>query len=334
MNSSHAAKFTPPSLFPSLEDTHGCAALCRVTDRVPTYVKELIAGGIAGGFAKTIVAPLERTKILYQTQNATFGSFGLLRSLGFIYQKEGVLGFYRGNGASVIRMVPYAALHFTAYEQYRRWMIDNGTVGAAPGAIVDLLAGALAGGTAVLITYPLDFARTMLAFQVKDAVTGTVPFKGFRDVFSKVVKESGFKGMYRGIGPTLYGMLPYAGLKFYVYERMKGSLPEEQQSSILVKLGCGAVAGVTGQTVTYPLDVVRRQMQVQAIGPSKEGYTSTVNGLVSIARKHGIRQLFSGLSINYIKLVPSVAIGFTTYDAVKGWLRVPPRDGGSKKLNT
>ncbi|KAI5055934.1 hypothetical protein GOP47_0029455 [Adiantum capillus-veneris] len=334
MGSSHIVKFTPPSLLPSFEDTSSRTSVCRITDRIPTYVKELIAGGVAGGFAKTVVAPLERTKILYQTQNATFGSFGLLHSLGFIYQKEGALGFYKGNGASVIRVVPYAALHFTAYEQYRRLMIDYFPIGDAPGASVDLLAGALAGGTAVLCTYPLDFARTMLAFQVKDAVTGSVPFKGFRDVFSKVVKESGFKGMYRGIAPTLYGMLPYAGLKFYVYERMKSSLPDEQQSSVFVKLACGAVAGVTGQTVTYPLDVVRRQMQVQAVGPSNEGYTSTFNGLVSIARKQGVQQLFAGLSINYIKLVPSVAIGFTTYDAVKSWLRAPPRDRGGKKLNT
>lgn len=325
-----STEFNPPSLLPSLDETPS-ASVRGITDRIPTYVKELIAGGTAGGFAKTVVAPLERTKILYQTQNATFRSLGLLRSLGFIYKKEGILGFYKGNGASVIRVVPYAALHFTAYEQYRRWLIDYSLIGASPGATADLLAGSLAGGTAVLCTYPLDLARTMLAFQVKDATTGTVPFKGIKDVFSKVVKESGCRGLYRGLGPTLYGMLPYAGLKFYVYERMKASLPEDQQSSVVVKLACGAVAGVTGQTVTYPLDVVRRQMQVQAVGPSNAVYTSTLNGLVSIARKHGVRQLFAGLSINYVKLVPSVAIGFVTYDAVKSWLQVPPRERGGKK---
>lgn len=64
-------------------------------------------------------------------------------------------------------------------------------------------------------------------------------------------------------GPTLYGMLPYAGLKFYIYERLKSSLPEDCQSSVSVKLACGAIAGIMGQTFTYPLDVVRRQMQVR-----------------------------------------------------------------------
>lgn len=62
--------------------------------------------------------------------------------------------------------------------------------------------------------------------------------------------------------PSLYGIFPYAGLKFYFYEEMKRHVPVEQKKNIMVKLVCGSVAGLLGQTFTYPLDVVRRQMQV------------------------------------------------------------------------
>lgn len=72
---------------------------------------------------------------------------------------------FRGNGASVLRIVPYAALHFMAYEQYRCWILDN-YAAFGTGPVVDLLAGSVAGGTAVLCTYPLDLARTKLAYQV------------------------------------------------------------------------------------------------------------------------------------------------------------------------
>lgn len=71
----------------------------------------------------------------------------------------------RGNGASVLRIVPYAALHFMTYEQYRCWILNNcPSLGSGPS--IDLLAGSAAGGTAVLCTYPLDLARTKLAYEV------------------------------------------------------------------------------------------------------------------------------------------------------------------------
>lgn len=62
-------------------------------------------------------------------------------------------------------------------------------------------------------------------------------------------------------GPTLVGIIPYAGLKFYIYEDLKSHVPEQYQKSVVLRLSCGALAGLFGQTLTYPLDVIRRQMQ-------------------------------------------------------------------------
>lgn len=73
--------------------------------------------------------------------------------------------YCRGNGTSVLRIVPYAALHYMTYERYRGWILNNySALGTGP--VVDLLAGSASGGTAVLCTYPLDLARTKLAYQV------------------------------------------------------------------------------------------------------------------------------------------------------------------------
>ncbi|CAI9093721.1 OLC1v1029273C1 [Oldenlandia corymbosa var. corymbosa] len=321
----------------------GTSARERVSylDHLPVYVKELIAGGAAGAFAKTAVAPLERTKILLQTRTAGFHSLGIYHTLKKLLKHEGVKGFYKGNGASVLRIVPYAALHFMTYEQYRSWILDNySAIGTGP--IVDLLAGSAAGGTAVLCTYPLDLARTKLAYQVVDKrqnlsahMYPRPAYTGIRNVIESVYKQGGVRALYRGVGPTLIGILPYAGLKFYIYEELKMRVPEEHQTSILMRLSCGAMAGLFGQTFTYPLDVVRRQMQVEHHPTSQLGaqYKSTWDGLVTIARDQGWRQLFAGLSINYIKIVPSVAIGFTAYDMMKTWLHIPPRQK-SKSIST
>ncbi|KAM7255849.1 hypothetical protein ACFE04_011590 [Oxalis oulophora] len=285
-----------------------------VFDSLPVYVRELIAGGAAGGFAKTTIAPLERVKILMQTRTGGFQSLGVCQSLRKIQKHEGIRGLYKGNGASVLRIVPYAALHFMAYERYRCWILNN-YPGLGTGPFIDLLAGSAAGGTAVLCTYPLDLARTKLAYQVGDTrasfrnVYAKPAYGGIKDVLGSVYKEAGVRGLYRGVGPTLIGILPYAGLKFYIYEELKMRVPEEHQKSILMRLSCGAMAGLFGQTFTYPLDVVRRQMQVENMQPGKQGGVrcrSTYEGLTTI-------------------IVPSVAIGFTAYDVMKVWLHIPPR---------
>lgn len=311
--------------------------LCAL-DLMPVFAKEMIAGGVAGAFSKTAIAPLERVKILLQTRTNEFGSLGVLKSLKKLRQLDGVMGFYKGNGASVMRIVPYAALHFMAYERYRCWILNNcPSLGTGP--LVDLLAGSASGGTAVLCTYPLDLARTKLAFQVNSSDELSRALKrgspqpaygGIIDVFRCVYSEGGVRALYRGVGPTLMGILPYAGLKFYIYEGLKVHVPEDYRSSVTLKLSCGAAAGLFGQTLTYPLDVVRRQMQVQNQQQHEQfgapRITGTFQGLVSIKQTQGWKQLFAGLSLNYIKVVPSVAIGFTAYDTMKHLLKIPPRE--------
>ena len=71
--------------------------------------------------------------------------------------------------------------------------------------------------------------------------------------------------------PTLVGIIPYAAINFSVYETLKQKLPEIEwlqnergDPVVAAKLACGAVAGGVGQTVVYPLDTVRRRMQVLA----------------------------------------------------------------------
>ncbi|XP_068647924.1 mitochondrial carrier protein CoAc2-like isoform X2 [Aristolochia californica] len=222
-----------------------------------------------------------------------------------------------------------------AYEQYRRWIVLT-FPDIRRGPVLDLVAGSIAGGTAVLFTYPLDLVRTKLAYQVVEqsrVITIRQPhpdhiYRGIADCVSKIYKQSGLRGLYRGAAPSLYGIFPYSGLKFYFYEKMKTFVPVEHKKDITVNLISGSVAGLLGQTMTYPLDVVRRQMQVQTLASSTDGGKAegTMESLILIVQRQGWKQLFSGLSINYLKVVPSVAIGFTVYDAMKSWLRVPSRD--------
>ena len=364
-------------------------------------IQELIAGGVTGAVAKTAVAPLERCKILFQT--GKLHSAGVTLTLRDIFRTEGARGLFRGNGASVLRIIPYSSVHWGLYEHYRRVVVDlvygkrDHHHGVDP--IVDLVSGSAAGATAVLVTYPLDLVRTRLAYMTESNSSSTPPASTtttattttatktktssiklkptnvqttrmtISGIITATVRQEGVRGLYHGMSASMYGILPYAGLKFFVYQHMKqGYLAVKGEEGLVMHdnaasshhhhhshssssprarlpipamLLFGGMAGLIAQTATYPLDVVRRRMQVEGLkhkelmmiaitskscsldAMSRPLPTSTPAALVAIAKRQGWRALYRGLSINYMKVIPSTAIGFTMYDYLKSALDLP-----------
>eukprot|EP00124_Ichthyophonus_hoferi_P002882 Ihof_evm2s219 gene=Ihof_evmTU2s219 len=295
-------------------------------EELSVHIKYLIAGAMSGAASRTVVAPLERTKIIYQLHQGPSPPT-ILQTLASIYRREGYAGFYKGNGANVLRMVPYMAVQFMAYENYKKIFVppeDNNLFIAQR-----LLAGALAGMTSVCMTYPLDLVRTRLSAQREVA---NRKYTGIFNCLCTVVREEGgIKSgcLYRGIGASIMGITPYVALNFSVYEMLKiyGSrfLSNENvnvELPVFYRLGCGALAGVIAQTFIYPLDLVRRRMQMKGIPGSSFHYSTTLDALITIINLEGVRGLYKGLVANYLKVIPSVSISFVTYEMCKHSLLV------------
>ena len=151
------------------------------------------------------------------------------------------------------------------------------------------LAGSLAGVTGQTLTYPLDRARAVMA------VTRIGEYKNLTDVFRRTVRNEGVRSLYRGFVPTILGVIPYAGTSFFTYEQLKAfwiarALQEDPgldnpQPSAGQRLCSGALAGLLGQTASYPLDIVRRRMQTATqMGVNSNRYASIVGTLVYILR--------------------------------------------------
>jgi solute carrier family 25 (mitochondrial phosphate transporter), member 23/24/25/41 len=84
-------------------------------------VASFLAGGIAGAVSRTVVSPLERLKILFQVQSAGRNAYQMSigKALGKMWKEEGLNGFMAGNGTNCIRIVPYSAVQFGAYNMYK-----------------------------------------------------------------------------------------------------------------------------------------------------------------------------------------------------------------------
>ncbi|KZV21878.1 Adenine nucleotide transporter 1 [Dorcoceras hygrometricum] len=311
--------------------------------------KSLVAGGVAGGVSRTAVAPLERLKILLQVQNPHNIKYsGTIQGLKYIWRTEGFRGMFKGNGTNCARIVPNSAVKFFSYEQASKGILylyrqQDGNEDAQLTPLLRLGAGACAGIIAMSATYPMDMVRGRITVQTEKS---PFQYRGMFHALSTVLREEGFRALYKGWLPSVIGVVPYVGLNFAVYESLKdwlikskafGLVGEDDELGVATRLACGAAAGTVGQTVAYPLDVIRRRMQmvgwnhaasiVTGDGRSKVAlqYTGMIDAFRKTVRHEGFGALYRGLIPNSVKVVPSIAIAFVTYEQVKAVLGVEIR---------
>jgi len=275
-----------------------------------------VAGGIAGAIAKSTIAPLDRTKIHFQISDR---SYSFKRAVTFLFksaQQDGLRSLWRGNSATVARIVPYAGVQFASHEWWKE-VIGAQTQTSTPGK--RYIAGCLAGSSAVTLTYPLDLARARMA------VSNRCQYRSIFSVFRKVAVEEGVRSLYRGFLPTMVGIIPYAGTSFFVYETLKKNHYADPDRvgdpAPFRRVLFGACAGLTGQAVTYPLDIVRRRMQTAPLKDRTVEYRSIWSTVVFLYRMEGRRGFYKGLSMNFIKGPIATGISFSTNDVIKTKLR-------------
>ena len=201
--------------------------------QLPKEVRNLIGGGLAGMVAKSVVAPFDRIKILYQISSAEFHIYKVPGVAWNIIQNEGISALWKGNTATMIRVFPYSGIQFMVFDrcktfllqeqedEYRRQRaIDPKSPkpkwGISP--VQSLYAGMIAGATSVLCTYPLDLTRAQLAVLRRNRHASN---KGFLGVLVENYRNRGLPGLFRGIAPTMLGILPYSGIAFAFNEQGK-----------------------------------------------------------------------------------------------------------------
>ncbi|KAL0929203.1 hypothetical protein M5K25_001147 [Dendrobium thyrsiflorum] len=291
-------------------------------------IQHLLAGGIAGAVSKTCTAPLARLTILFQVKGmhsdvATLRKASIWREISRILYEEGFRAFWKGNLVTIVHRLPYSSISFYAYEHYKNMMQSiiasrEHKEYISSDVLVKLVSGGLSGITAASITYPLDLVRTRLAAQ-----TNIMYYRGIFDALSSICRDEGARGLYKGLGATLLGVGPSIAISFTVYEtlRARWQIQRPYDSSVLISLACGSLSGIASSTMTFPLDLVRRRMQLEGAAGKARVYKSGLFGAFGhIIHSEGFRGLYRGILAEYFKVVPSVGIVFMTYETVKSLL--------------
>ncbi|XP_011040298.1 PREDICTED: calcium-binding mitochondrial carrier protein SCaMC-1-like isoform X1 [Populus euphratica] len=276
--------------------------------------KYFIAGGIAGAASRTATAPLDRLKVFLQIQTSCARLAPIINK---IWKEEGFLGFFRGNGLNVVKVAPESAIKFYAYEMLKDVIGDvkgGDKVDIGPGG--RLLAGGMAGAVAQTAIYPMDLVKTRLQTGVCEG--GKAPKLGV--LMKDIWVLEGPRAFYRGLVPSLLGIIPYAGIDLAAYETLKDMsktyILQDSAPGPLVQLCCGTISGALGATCVYPLQVIRTRMQAQPPNDARP-YKGMSDVFWRTFQNEGCRGFYKGIFPNLLKVVPAASITYMVYEAMK-----------------
>ncbi|KAG2691501.1 hypothetical protein I3843_08G012900 [Carya illinoinensis] len=272
-------------------------------------LRRLISGAIAGAISRTAVAPLETIRTHLMVGSSGHSTTEVFQN---IMKTEGWKGLFRGNLVNVIRVAPSKAIELFAYDTVNKQLSPK--PGEQPKLPIpaSLVAGACAGVSSTLCTYPLELVKTRLT--VERGV-----YKGLFDAFLKILKEEGPAELYRGLTPSLIGVIPYAAANYFAYDTLRKTyrkIYRQEKIGNIETLLIGSVAGAISSSATFPLEVARKHMQVGALS-GRQVYKNVIHALLSIVEQEGIQGLYRGLGPSCMKLVPAAGISFMCYEACK-----------------
>ena len=173
-----------------------------------------------------------------------------------------------------------------------------------------LLSGGLAGTVASTITCPLEVVKT----QLQSSGSG----KTVSSVVSAVYKADGWRGFWRGLPPTLLGIIPSRATYFWAYSTSKSILTPRIGEGTLNAVLSGAAAGITGNTITNPIWMVKTRMQLLP-DEGQRIYGGYGDAIKTIYREEGIGGFYRGITASYWGCAEG-CIQFVLYERLKGGL--------------
>jgi solute carrier family 25 (mitochondrial thiamine pyrophosphate transporter), member 19 len=138
-----------------------------------------------------------------------------------------------------------------------------------------------------------------------------------------IQRDEGVRGFFRGLGPGIAQIVPFMGLFFMLYEGFRIPLGTLDLPFGGSDATAGVLASIVAKTGVFPLDLVRKRIQVQ--GPTRSRYIhrnipsyelGATRAIREILRVEGVRGLYRGLTVSLLKAAPAYAVTMWTYERV------------------
>uniref|UniRef100_A0A8C5LTU2 Tricarboxylate transport protein n=1 Tax=Leptobrachium leishanense TaxID=445787 RepID=A0A8C5LTU2_9ANUR len=180
-----------------------------------------------------------------------------------------------------------------------------------------ILAGGIAGGIEICITFPTEYVKTQLQL---DERANPPRYRGIGHCVKQTVQDHGVKGLYRGLSSLLYGSIPKSAIRFGMFEFLSsfarsstGKL--DSKASVLCGLGAGVAEAVL---IVCPMETVKVKF-IHDQASSKPKYRGFIHGVREIIREQGLQGTYQGLTATVLKQGSNQAIRFFVMTALRNW---------------
>ncbi|CAG8182706.1 unnamed protein product [Penicillium olsonii] len=291
----------------------------------------LIAGGGAGMMEALVCHPLDTIKVRMQlSRRATAPGAkprGFVATGAQIVKKETALGLYKGLGAVLGGIIPKMAIRFTSYEAYKSALADPTTGQVTSKAT--FLAGLAAGVTeAVAVVNPMEVVKIRLQAQhhsLADPLDAP-KYRSAPHALFTVIKEEGFRVLYRGVSLTALRQGTNQAANFTAYTELKAALqrwqPEYSNSQLpsYQTTFIGLISGAVGPFSNAPIDTIKTRLQKTRAEPGQSAVSRIMVIAKDMFKTEGTRAFYKGITPRVMRVAPGQAVTFTVYEYLKGKL--------------
>jgi len=182
------------------------------------WVATSLAGASATIASDALMNPFDVIKQRMQVHKSEFRS--VVTCARTLLRNEGIGAFYVSYPTTLAISIPFNAIQFTVYEQFKWFLNPRGEYSPTS----HITSGAVAGAVAAAVTTPLDVAKTILQTRGTSSEPDIKNVGGMVDAFRVIWRRDGLKGFGRGLTPRVLTIMPSTALCWLSYEFFKAAI--------------------------------------------------------------------------------------------------------------
>ncbi|KAM6992572.1 solute carrier family 25 member 47-A [Tautogolabrus adspersus] len=289
------------------------------------HIADFVAGSFAGACGVAVGYPLDTVKVRIQTQKQFSGVW---QCAATTFSQEGVHGFFKGMSLPLTTITMTSSVVFGTYRNCLQCLSQSR--GAGPNTKLDVFVSGLAAGIAqISVMSPGDIVKVRLQCQTeskrKGANMAKLKYNGPVHCLLSIIKEEGFKGLYRGVLPLMLRDGPSYATYFLTYTTVcewltDSSKKRPEWSGVML---AGGIAGMVGWTIGTPMDVIKARLQMDGTREARR-YKGFYHCITETVRVEGVSVFFRSLGINCLRAFPVNMVVFVTYEALTGLIKDGP----------